>query len=130
MYVSTALRHAASVAGAVAILGAFGAGASAADDYDVKVAISVSTQGIDLRQPAAAQKLYVRIQQAAYVACTRGDRVNLKPVSDLNGCLESALGDAIRKVHSPLLTEAYLQTHTLRQAAAHGIEPLQQVAAK
>ena len=130
MYVSTALRHAKSVVGAVATLGAVCGGAVVAKDYDVTVAIPVSVQGIDLRQPAGAQKLYVRLQQAAYVACTRGDRVNLKPVSDWNGCYESALGDAIRKVHSPLLTEVYLQTHTLRQAAAHGIEPLQQVAAK
>ena len=40
------------------------------------------------------------------------------------------LGDAIRSANLPLLTQVYLGTHTLRQAAAYGIEAPAQLAAK
>jgi len=33
-----------------------------------------------------------------------------------------ALGEAIRSANLPLLTQAYLETHTFRQAAAYGIQ--------
>ncbi len=97
---------------------------------DVKVAIQVSTQGLDLKQPAGAQKLYWRLLQAARVACTNGNRVGLAPSDDPQGCREKALGDAIRSVNLPLLTQAYLATHTIREAAAHGIDVPVQMAAK
>ena len=130
MYIKTAVIRTHSTLGAVAIAGALFAGNVAAQDHDVTVAIHVSTQGLDLHQPAGAQKFYVRLQHAADVACTHGNRVDLKPASDPEGCYEKALGDAIRSVNLPLLTQVYLETHTLRQAAAHGIEVPAQVAAK
>jgi UrcA family protein len=102
----------------------------AAGDHYVTVAIHVSTQGVDLTRPAAAQKLYTRLQNAARVACTRGDQVGLAPVEDLQGCIEQALGGAVRSAKSPMLTRIYLQTHTPQAAAAQGIEVPVQVATK
>jgi UrcA family protein len=106
------------------------AAAATAKDYNVHVAIPVSTQGLDLTQPAGAQTFYTRLQQAAYVACTHGRRVDLAPVDNEKRCYEKALGEAIRAAKVPLLTQIYLQTHTLQEAAAHGIETPAQVAAK
>jgi UrcA family protein len=115
---------------ALALSGALVAGAAAAKEYDVKVAISVSTKGIDLRKPAGAQELYARIQHAALVACSYGNRVDLQAVSNPVACHDQAIGDAVRSVNSPLLTQVYLETHTTRQAAAHGIQVPGQLAAK
>jgi hypothetical protein len=86
----------------------------------------VSTQGLDLHYSAGAQEFYARLKHAADVACTHGNRFDLKPV----GCSEKALGEAIRSANLPLLTQVYLETHTLRQASAYGIEPPAQLAAK
>jgi len=93
-----------------------------ASDHEVTVKISVSTAGLDLSQPADARKVYARIQEAAYIVCTQGMRVDLKPVQYFMGCYEKALGDAVRSVNQPQLTMAYLATHRPDQAAAYGIE--------
>ena len=124
----TVVVSAHSILGAIAIASALFAGGVTAREYDVAVGIPVSTQGLDLSQPAGAQQLYERIQRAAYVACTYGNRVDLKPADA--GCYEQALGGAVRSAHQPLLTKVYLQTHTLRQAAAHGVDVPAQVASK
>jgi UrcA family protein len=130
MYVKAAFISAHSTLAAVAIVGTLFAGTVAAQGHDVTVAIQVSTQGFDLHQPAGAQAFYARLKHAAEVACTHGNRVDLKPSSDPVGCYEKALGDAIRSVNLPLLTEVYLETHTLQQAAAYGIEAPAKLAAK
>jgi UrcA family protein len=116
----------ASAAVACALL----AGVTVAKDYKVKVAIHVSTQGLDLSQPADAQTFYTRLEHAAYVVCTHGNRVDLVPADDENRCYEKALGEAIRAAKMPLLTQIYLETHTLQDAAARGIEVPAQVASK
>jgi UrcA family protein len=115
---------------AAAVACALLAGAAAARDHNVTVAIHVSTQSLDLSRPTDAQTLYTRIENAAWVACTRGDRVNLLPVDDTRGCVQKALAGAIRSANAPLLTQIYLTTHTLREAAAFGIAVPAQVAAK
>lgn len=130
MYIRPAAMSVHSMLGAVAVAGALFAGNVAAQGHDVTVAIHVSTQGLDLHHPAGAQKFYMRLQHAADVACTHGNRVDLKPLSDPVRCYEKALGEAVRSANLPLLTQAYLETHTLRQAAAYGIEVPAQVAAK
>jgi UrcA family protein len=106
------------------------AGAAAAKDSNVHVAIPVSTQGLDLTQPAGAQTFYTRLTHAAYVACTHGRRVDLVPLDDEKRCYEKALGDAIRAAKVPMLTQIYLKSHTLQEAAAHAIEVPSQLAAK
>jgi UrcA family protein len=116
--------------GALVFAGALFAGTVVAQGHDVTVAIQVSTQGLDLHTPAGAQEFYGRLKHAADVACTHGNRVDLKPSSDPVACHEKALGEAIRSANLPLLTQAYLETHTLRQAAAYGIEAPAQLAAK
>jgi UrcA family protein len=113
---------------AFALVAALVAGNAGAKSFDVDVAIHVSTHGIDVNQPAGAQELYKRIQHAAYVACTYGDRIDLKPAESYVDCREKALGNAVRSANAPLLTQIYLQTHTIQQASTYGIRTPKQLA--
>ncbi len=97
------------------------AGGAVAKAREVAVTYQVSTKGLDLNQPAGAHELYARLQHAAEVVCTHGMRVDLEPVANKDACLEKALGDAVRSANVLLLTGAYLERHTLQQAAASGI---------
>lgn len=128
MSIKTVVMSAWPVLGAAIIAGTLFAGSVAAKEFTV--AYKVSTQGLDLNQPAGAQALYTRLKHAAEVVCTHGMRVDLAPSPDPQGCYEKALADAIRSVNSPLLTQVYLATHTLRDAAVHGIDVPVRVAAK
>jgi UrcA family protein len=130
MYTRTVVMGAWPVVGAAVVACALFAGKVAAKDQEFTVAYQVSTRGLDLSQPFGAQALYSRLKHAAQVVCTHGMRVDLKPVTDEKGCYEKALGDAIRTVNLPLLTQVYLATHTLQQAAARGIEVPVKLAAK
>ncbi len=130
MYAKTALTGSWSILGTAAVLCTLFAGNIAAKDHEVNVAIHVSSQGLDLNHPVDAQTFYTRLKNAAWVACTRGNRVNLVPVDDLQGCYEKALGGAIRSAKAPMLTQIYLEAHPLRDAAKHGIEVPAQLAAK
>lgn len=130
MYIKTTAMSAWPVLGAVIAAFTLFAGSVAAKDHAVTVSIQVSTQGLDVSQPRGAQKLYWRLQHAARVACTDGNRVGLAPSPDPEGCREKALADAIRAANLTLLTRVYLASHTLRQAAAHGIDVPVPVAAK
>jgi hypothetical protein len=89
----------------------------------------VSTRGLDLGQPAGAQMFYMRLKNAANKVCTR-DRVGLAPIDYLKACYEKALADAIRSANVPLVTQIYLETHTLREASAVGIGVPAVIAAK
>jgi UrcA family protein len=109
------------VLGAAVVACTLYAGNVAAGNHEVTVAIHVSTQGLDLSQLAGTQEFYGRLKYAAYVACTRGDRVGLAPAADPKGCYEQSLADAIRSANAPLVTQIYLATHTLREALARGI---------
>jgi UrcA family protein len=128
MYTQRAFMSAWPVLGTAIVACSLFAGSVAAKD--VTVAIQVSTQGLDLSQPAGAGELYTRLKHAAEVVCTHGNRVGLAPSADPQGCYEKALADAVRSAHMPLVTQAYLATHTLQQAAARGIDVPVQVAAK
>jgi UrcA family protein len=130
MYTKAVVMSAWPVLGAALVACTLFAGSVAAEDQEFTVAYRVSTQGLDLSQPVGAQELYSRLKHAAQVVCTHGNRVDLKPVTDASACHEKALGDAIRTINLPLLTQVYLVTHTLQQAAEHGIEVPVQVAAK
>jgi len=130
MYKKAAVMSARWVLGAAAVACTLLAGNVAAEGRPVTVAIHVSTQGLDLRQPAGAHEFYTRLQRAARVACTHGDRIDLEPLPDPQGCYEKALGDAIRSANVPQLTQVYLATHTVREAAARGIDVPAQIAAK
>ena len=125
MYTKTAVMSARSVLGAAAVTCTLLAGNVAASDHGITVAIHVSTQGLDLSQPAGAQQFYTRLQHAARVVCTHGNQVGLAPSPDPEGCYEKALQSA----NVPLLTRVFLETHTLREAAARGIDVPAQVAA-
>jgi len=129
MYSKLALINARRVLGALAACGLF-VGGVAAQDHVVTVSTKVDARGLDLTQPADAQTFYKRLRNAAWMLCTRSTRVGLAPVDNLQGCYEQALGDAVRTSHSTIVTQIYLGTHTLRDAAARGIEVPAQVAAK
>jgi UrcA family protein len=103
---------------------------AAAKDPEFTVAYQVSTRGLDLNKPSGARELYVRLKHAADVVCTDGMRVDLAPPSDPQACYEQALGHAVRFVKRPLVTQVYLETHTLREAAARGIDVPVQFASK
>jgi len=97
-------------------------GSVQANGHEVTVKISVSTAGLDLRQPAGAQKFYWRLEQAARVACTHGYQVGLEPPANFTGCYEKALGEAVHSVHRAEVSTVHLATHTPRDAAQYGIE--------
>jgi UrcA family protein len=118
------------VLGAATLACALLCGSVAAKDHAVTVSIHVNSKGLDPRQPADAQTLYTRIENAAWIACTRGNRADLVPVDDTNGCYRRALGNAIRSAGTPVLTQIYLRTHTVHEATALGIEVPAQMAAK
>src|ERR1700730_8408265 len=106
------------------------AGNLAAKDRTVTVALHVSAQGLDLSQPADAQTFYTRLKNAAWVVCTRANRVGLDPVDDPRSCAEKSLGEAIRSINAPGLTQIYPASHPLNQTAASGINiPVQAAAA-
>jgi UrcA family protein len=117
-----------AILGAAAVVCALAAGNVSAKE--VAVSVQVSHQGLDLSKPADAKKFYTRLQNAAWLVCTRGTRVDLLPSEDPIRCVDKALGAAVRASNQPLVTQLYLATHTLQQAAAHGIEVPAKVAAK
>src|ERR1700730_1943251 len=128
MYPKEAVMAACSVSGAAMVACALLAGNVVAKE--VTGAYQVNAQGLDLRQPAGAHEFYGRLKKAAWIVCTHGNRVDLQPSSDPKDCYEKALGDAIRSANVSLLSQVYLETHTLREAAARGIDVPVQVAAK
>ena len=105
------------------------AGNVAARDYKVIVAIHVSAQGLDLSRPADARTFYTRLENAAWVACTRGNRVNLVPSDNPGACTAKALAGAIRSASVPTLTRIYLANHTVQEAMTFGIRVPAQIAA-
>jgi UrcA family protein len=130
MQITQAVTNARSVLSAAVVTCTLFAGNVWAGDHEVTIAIRVSTQGLDLSQPDGVHEFYMRLKQAARVACTHGNRVDLEPDPTPENCYEKALGDAIRSVNVPLLTQVYLSTHTLREAAARGIDVPAQIASK
>lgn len=130
MYVKTSHSNALSVLAAAIVACTFFAGDVAAEDRPVSVALQVSTQGLDLSKPSGSRELYIRLKNAAWIVCTRANRVGLEPSPDPAACAEQALGEAVRSAHMLLLTQAYLMTHSLGQAVSHGIDVPVQLAAQ
>jgi UrcA family protein len=128
MYPKTVVTSA--VLGVAAIACTLFAGNVAAQEHKVIVAIHVSTQGLDLSQPADARTFYTRLKNAAWVACTRGNRVDLVPSENPGACAEKALAGAIRSASVPTLTQIYLANHSVQEAVALGILVPAQIAAK
>jgi UrcA family protein len=110
-----------AVVGVVAVVSLFASATAFAEKPPVNVAIHVDTKGLDLTREEGARKLYLRIKDAAWVACTHGDRVGLEPLDDPQKCADQSLAVAIRSVPLPALAQIYLETHTLQQAAVMGI---------
>jgi UrcA family protein len=131
MYTKLAIARARLILGVAVVAGIlFATNSAVAKDYDVTVVLHVSTKGFDLSKPTDARTFYARLENAAWVACTRGNRVDLLPVDNLKRCYERALGGAIRSTKAPTLTQIYLETHTLREAAAQGVNVSAHLAAK
>src|SRR5262249_40031895 len=130
MDAKVAVTSARLLLGAATAACALFAGSVAAKDKMVTDSVRVSREGLDLTQPAEAQTFYTRLENAAWVVCTRGTRVGLLPADNQFKCYQNALGDAVHASNEPLVTQIYLATHTLHEAAAHGIDVPAQVAAK
>ena len=130
MYAEAAAASARLLVGAVMVVCTLFAGNLTAKDKIVTVSVQVNPQGLDLSQPADAQAFYTRLDNAAWTVCTRADRVGLVPVENKFKCYQRALGEAVHASNKPLVTRIYLATHTLQEAAAHGIDVPAQVAAK
>jgi UrcA family protein len=128
MYAKTAITTVRLLLGVTTVVCALFAGSVAAKDKMVTDSIRISPQGLDLSQPADAQIFYTRLENAAWIVCTRGTRVGMLPPDDKFRCYQKALGDAVHASNKPLVTQIYLATHTLQEAASHGIEPAQLVA--
>ena len=105
-------------------------GVAPASEDSVTVGIHVSSAGLDLNQPADARTFYRRIERAARLVCTEGNRIDLVRIDDYNTCYRKAVSNAIRSLKNPLLTRMYLQMHTLSEAEAAGIDLPPQLAAK
>jgi UrcA family protein len=130
MYTKLAATAAQAILGYAAVSGtSFAGDAATVTGHDVTVAIRVSTEGLDLNRSAEAQVFYAHLKNAAWVACTRGDRAGLLPVDDVKACVDASLVGAIRAAKTPTLTRIYLATHTPQEAAAHGMGASAQVAA-
>jgi UrcA family protein len=130
MYIKTVDMRARLLFGATTLICTLAGGVVAASEHIVTVAIHLSSRGLDLNQPAHAQTFYRRIEHAAEVVCTHGNRVGLAQVDDYKSCYQNALSNAIRSLNLPLLTRMYLDTHTLKEAEAAGIDLPPQLAAK
>jgi UrcA family protein len=130
MYIKTVVVSARSLIGAATVACTLFAGSVVAKDHEITIAVQVSSQGLDLNRPGDAQTFYTRLDHAAWVVCTHGNRVDLVPSDDPKGCHEKALGGAVRAAKVPMVTQIYLTYHTLQQAAAHGIDVPTQFAAK
>jgi UrcA family protein len=96
----------------------------------VTVKMTVSTAGLDAGQPAGARALYARLWSAATIVCGRANRVGRRGVDNFSGCVETAIGGAVRSVNLPQLTLVYLSTHSLQDASNQGISVPVLVAAK
>ena len=130
MYAKVAITSARLLIGAATVICTLFAANLSAKDKIVTDSLKVSPQGLDLNQPADARAFYTRLENAAWVVCTRGTRVGLLPADDQFRCYQHALGEAVHASNQPLITQIYLATHTLQDAAAHGIEVPAKVAAK
>ena len=130
MHAKAAVTSARLLVGAAAVVCALFVGNVAAKEEIVSVSVQVSAAGLDLSQPADAQKFYARLQNAARLVCKGGNRVDLVPSDDPVRCSQQALGDAVRATNKPLVTLIYLATHTFQEAAEHGIQIPSQLAAK
>ena len=130
MYAKVAITSARLLLGTTTVVCALFAGRVAAKDEIVTDSLKVSTQGLDLSQPADARTFYMRLENAAWIVCTRGTRVGLLPADNQFKCYQNALGAAVHASNKPLVTQIYLATHTLQEAAAHGINVPAQVAAQ
>jgi UrcA family protein len=130
MYAKVAITSTRLLIGAAAVVCTLLAANVSAKDKTVTDSVKVSPQGLDLSQPADARTFYTRLENAAWVVCTRGTRVGLLPADDKFKCYQNALGDAVHASNKPLVTQIYLATHTLQEAAAHGIDVPAQLAAK
>ncbi len=110
-----------SVLSAAAIAFTLLAGNASAAGHPVTVAVKVDSRGLDLETTAGAHQFYLRVKSAARIVCTHADQVGLEPSPDPEACSETALSEAIKSARIPQLTQIYLETHTSREASAHGI---------
>jgi UrcA family protein len=87
MCAKAAITTARLLLGATTIICTLFAGSVAAEDKMVTDSIRISPQGLDLTQPADAQTFYTRLENAAWIVCTRGTRVGMLPPTINSGAI-------------------------------------------
>jgi UrcA family protein len=65
---------------------------------------TVSYADIDISQPAGAKVLYSRIAAAAQEVCALSGYKDLGAMQRVNGCVDHAINNAVKKVGSPALS--------------------------
>ena len=129
MSTKTVDRHA-KLLWAGALVCTLAGGVASASEHIITVGIHVSSAGLDLNQPADARTFYRRIEHAAKIVCKEENRGGLVRIEDYKTCYGKALSTAIRRLRNPLVTRMYLETHTLLEAEAAGIDLPAQLAVK
>jgi UrcA family protein len=129
MVMKTALWTTGTLRATIVVSALFAANVLAAS-HSVDVSAPINTSGLDLSRPADVRTLYKRVKGTAEYLCGTSNRVGLAPADDPKGCYEMALADAIRSARLPMLTRLYLNTHSLQEAKARGIEIPPQVSAR
>ena len=81
--------------------------ATGASAGEIKESVSVSFVAADLQTPEGAQALYRRIQSVAKRLCREPPMQELTRYYAYRMCIELALEDAVKQVHSPALTALY-----------------------
>jgi UrcA family protein len=65
---------------------------------------TVSYADLDISQPAGAKVLYSRIAAAAQEVCALSGYKDLGAMQRVNGCVDHAINNAVKKVGSPALS--------------------------
>ena len=94
-------RAAAFLCGAIALCSLQATALAAGNGLASK---TVSYADLDISQPAGAKVLYSRIAAAAQEVCALSGYKDLGAMQRVNGCVDHAINNAVKKVGSPALS--------------------------
>lgn len=84
---------------------------SQAGDQDSVQMRVVNYSGLDINSPTGARIVYSRLRAAAYSACDASESANTSARTAYDPCIRIALGDAVRAMNRPQLTQLYVATY-------------------
>jgi UrcA family protein len=77
----------------------------------------VSYADLDISKPTGAKVLYGRIEAAAHQVCALAGYTDLGTMQRVNGCVDCAINNAVKKVDSPALSA--LRPHSMIRFASN-----------